>query len=57
MGSLNGTQTDYKAKLGELKAEWDQAKKRHRKAERAVEDAIQRGLELRQELERRGQSF
>ena len=54
LGSLDGTQTDFRAKLDALKAEWDEARKRHHEAEEVSEDAIQRVLELRQELARRG---
>lgn len=52
--SLNGTQTDFETRLAELKAAWDAAKERYKEADRAVKDAIQRVLELRQELELRG---
>ena len=54
MDSLHGTQTDYKARLAELLAEWDEARKRWNEANNAVDDAIQRVVELREELHRRG---
>jgi chromosome segregation ATPase len=54
MRSLDGTQKDYKAKMDALQAAWDEAKQRFWEAERAVEDAIQRVIELRQELAQRG---
>lgn len=54
MRSLDGTQRDYKAKMDALQAAWDEAKQRFWEAERAVEDAIQRVIELRQELAQRG---
>ena len=54
MDSLHGTQTDYKARLAELLAEWDEARKRWNEANSAVSDAIQRVVELREELEGRG---
>ena len=52
--SLDGTQTDYKAKTDALQAAWDEAKERWNEANNAVHDAIQRVVELRQELEWRG---
>ena len=54
MKSLDGTQKDYKAKLDALLAAWNEAKERWAEADRAVSDAIQRVVELRQELLRRG---
>ena len=47
-------QKDWRAKLDALKAEWDMAKERWDEANNAVNDAIQRVLELRAELEGRG---
>ena len=52
--SLDGTQTDYKANMDALQAAWDEAKERWNEANNAVHDAIQRVVELRQELEWRG---
>ena len=54
--SLDGTQTDYEAKMDALKAEWDEARKRHHEADKAVDDAIQWVVELRRELLWRGLS-
>lgn len=53
MESLDGTQTDYEAKIDALKAAWDAAKERWNEANKAVDDAIQRVVELREELHRR----
>ena len=52
--SLDGTQTDYLAKMAALQAEWNEAKERWNEANNAVNDAIQRVVELRQELWSRG---
>ena len=52
--SLDGTQTDYEAKMEALQAAWDAAKERWNEANNAVNGAIQRVVELRQELLRRG---
>ena len=54
MQSLDSTQTDYEAKLDALKAAWDAAKERWNEANKAVDDALQRIVELREELARRG---
>ena len=54
MQSLDGTQTDWRAKVDELKAAWDAAKERWNEANNAVHDAIQRIVELREELRWRG---
>ena len=54
MESLDGTQTDFRARMAALQAEWDQAKERWNEANKAVSDAIQRVVELRQELLWRG---
>ena len=54
MDSLDGTQTDYEARMDALKAAWDEAKERWNEANKAVDDAIQRVVELREELNRRG---
>lgn len=51
--SLDGTQTDYEAKMDALKAEWEEAQRRYNEANKAVEDGYQQGVELRQELARR----
>ena len=51
--SLDGTQTDYEAKMDALKAEWDEARKRHHEADKAVDDAIQWVVELEREMARR----
>ena len=49
-----GIQMDYQANLDALKAAWDAAKERWNEANKAVSDAIERVLELRQELLSRG---
>ena len=54
MQSLDGTQTDYVARMDALKAAWNEAKERWKEADKAVDDAIQRVLELRKELHQRG---
>ncbi len=54
MQSLDGTQTDYEAKMDALQAEWHAAKERWNEANNAVNDATQRVVELRLELLRRG---
>lgn len=54
MQSLDGTQTDWRAKMDELKAAWDAAKERWNEANNAVDDALQWVVELREELNRRG---
>ena len=56
MQSLDGTQTDYEARMDALQAEWNEAKERWNEANNAVHDAIQRVAELRQELLWRGLS-
>ena len=59
MDSLHGNnhQKNWRAKLDALKARWNEAKQRCREADNAVDDAINRFLELQQELERRGLSL
>ena len=54
MDSLDGTQRDYESRMDALKAEWDAAKQRWNEANNAVSNAIERVLELREELNRRG---
>jgi hypothetical protein len=46
-------QKDWRAKLDALKAAWDASKERWDEANNAVSDAIQRVVELREELEGR----
>ena len=54
MESLDGTQTDYRARMDALKAAWNEAHERWKETNKAVDDAIQRVLELQGELHRRG---
>ena len=54
MQSLDSTQTDYEARMDALKAAWNEAKERWNEANNAVDDALQRVLELRGELAQRG---
>ena len=54
MQSLDGTQTDYEARMDALQAAWNEAKERWNEANNAVNDAIQRVVELRKELLWRG---
>ncbi len=51
-----GIQTDWRANLDALKAAWDAAKERWTEANNAVDDAMKRFVELRQELLSRGLS-